>query len=158
MPSPSASRPQRSQVSGMNCIQPIAPAELGPMFRPKFDSILLIAPSTCHGTAYAAPARCHSASSSLSESCCGAAGGDMIELGNATEPATFGTSLLGSVSTDGELGSTAKTSARATPVTSPRHRARASSARRRTELARGSDPEAETLGGDRLGLGHCEHR
>ena len=34
----------------MNCIQPIAPAELGPMFRPKFDSILLIAASTCHGT------------------------------------------------------------------------------------------------------------
>ena len=34
----------------MNCIQPIAPAELGPMFRPKFDSTLLIAASTCHGT------------------------------------------------------------------------------------------------------------
>ena len=34
----------------MNCIQPIAPAELGPMFVPKFDSILLIAASTCHGT------------------------------------------------------------------------------------------------------------
>ena len=34
----------------MNCIQPIAPAELGPMFRPKFDSILLIAARTFHGT------------------------------------------------------------------------------------------------------------
>ena len=47
-PSPFASTPQRSQVDGMNCIQPIAPAELGPMFRPKFDSTLLIAASTCH--------------------------------------------------------------------------------------------------------------
>jgi len=27
-----------------------APAELGPMLRPKFDSTLLIAASTCHGT------------------------------------------------------------------------------------------------------------
>ncbi len=34
----------------MNCIQPIAPAELGPMLRPKFDSILLIAASTFQGT------------------------------------------------------------------------------------------------------------
>ncbi len=33
----------------MNCIQPIAPAELGPMFRPKFDSILLIDASTDQG-------------------------------------------------------------------------------------------------------------
>ncbi len=33
----------------MNCIHPIAPAELGPMFRPKFDSTLLIAASTGHG-------------------------------------------------------------------------------------------------------------
>jgi hypothetical protein len=48
-PSPFASTPQRSQVLGMNCIQPIAPAELGPMLRPKFDSILLIDASTCHG-------------------------------------------------------------------------------------------------------------
>src|SRR2546421_64611 len=39
--------PQRSQVDGMNCIQPTAPAELGPMLRPKFDSTLLIAASTC---------------------------------------------------------------------------------------------------------------
>ena len=34
----------------MNCIQPIAPAELGPMLRPKFDSILLIAASTSQET------------------------------------------------------------------------------------------------------------
>ena len=34
----------------MNCIQPTAPAELGPMLRPKLDSILLIAASTCQGT------------------------------------------------------------------------------------------------------------
>ena len=59
-PSPFASTPQRSQVEGMNCIQPIAPAELGPMLRPKFDSTLLIAASTCHGTPYSAPARCQS--------------------------------------------------------------------------------------------------
>src|SRR4051794_19419365 len=142
----------------MNCIQPIAPAELGPMLRPKFDSILLIAPSTCQGTSYAAPARCQSARSALCESCCGAAGGDMIELGTATVPATFGTSLLGSVRTDGELGSTAKTSARATPVITPRQSATASSARRRTDLPGGSDPEAEALGGDRLAIGHGEDR
>ena len=42
----------------MNCIQPIAPAELGPMFRPKSDSTLLMAASTCHGTPYCAPACC----------------------------------------------------------------------------------------------------
>ena len=44
----------------MNCIQPTAPAELGPMLRPKFDSILLIAASTCQGTPYCAPALCQS--------------------------------------------------------------------------------------------------
>src|SRR5256886_10207393 len=60
-PSPFASTPQRSQVDGMNCIQPIAPAELGPMFRPKFDSTLLIAASTDQGTPYAEPACCQSA-------------------------------------------------------------------------------------------------
>jgi hypothetical protein len=49
MPSPSPSIPHRSHVSGMNCIQPTAPAELGPMLRPKFDSILLIEARTCHG-------------------------------------------------------------------------------------------------------------
>ncbi len=44
----------------MNCIQPIAPAELGPMLRPKFDSILLIAASTGQGMPYIAPAPIHS--------------------------------------------------------------------------------------------------
>ena len=47
----------------MNCIQPIAPAELGPMFRPKFDSILLIAASTFHGMPYEWPAFCQRRSS-----------------------------------------------------------------------------------------------
>ena len=48
----------------MNCIQPTAPDELGPMLRPKFDSILLIAASTCHGIPYDAPAWTHSSRSS----------------------------------------------------------------------------------------------
>ena len=48
----------------MNCIQPMAPAELGPMFRPKFDSILLIAARTFQGTPYDSPAFCQSVSSS----------------------------------------------------------------------------------------------
>jgi hypothetical protein len=52
----------------MNCIQPIAPAELGPMLRPKFDSILLMDASTCQGMPYAAPARRQSALSSPNES------------------------------------------------------------------------------------------
>src|SRR5579863_5357084 len=50
--------PQRAQVEGMNCIQPIAPAELGPRFRPKSVSTLLIAPRTSHGIPYALPAAC----------------------------------------------------------------------------------------------------
>src|SRR5215470_8610269 len=62
-PSPLPSVPYWSQVEGMNCIQPIAPAELGPMFRPKFDSILLIAASTFHGMAYEWPAFCQRPSS-----------------------------------------------------------------------------------------------
>src|SRR5262249_52623364 len=45
----------------MNCIQPIAPAELGPMLRPKSDSILLMAARTCQGMPYCAPAPIHSA-------------------------------------------------------------------------------------------------
>ena len=49
IPSPFASMPHRAQVEGMNCIQPIAPAELGPRFCPKFVSTLLIAASTVHG-------------------------------------------------------------------------------------------------------------
>src|SRR5205807_2905846 len=64
MPSPFASTPQLIHVEGMNCIQPMAPAELGPIFRPKFDSILLMAASTCQGTPYWAPACCQSERSS----------------------------------------------------------------------------------------------
>src|SRR5438309_11938212 len=74
-PSPSASTPQRSHVEGMNCIQPIAPAELGPMLRPKFDSTLLIAASTCQGMPYAAPASRQIPLSCAYESCSGRAGG-----------------------------------------------------------------------------------
>src|SRR3954471_9165742 len=94
MPSPSASVPQRSHVSGMNCIQPIAPAELGPMFCPKFDSILLIAASTVHGIPYCAPARCQSAWSSADDSCRGVAGGARSCSGSTSEPAEFGADAL----------------------------------------------------------------
>src|SRR3954469_19225016 len=96
IPSPFASVPQRSQVEGMNCIQPIAPAELGPMFRPKFDSTLLIAASTCHLIPYEAPARCQIPSSCVYESCIGAAGGVRNDAGSAIEPDAFGVSKLGS--------------------------------------------------------------
>src|SRR5207248_10207759 len=58
MPSPFASTPHRAQVDGMNCIQPMAPAELGPRLAPKFVSTLLMAPSTCQGMPYVAPAAC----------------------------------------------------------------------------------------------------
>src|SRR2546429_3003658 len=96
-PSPSASTPQRSHVEGMNCIQPIAPAELGPMLRPKFDSTLLIAASTCHGMPYAAPASRQSALSSAYESCSGRAGGVPSDAGRTIDPGRFGTCALGSV-------------------------------------------------------------
>src|SRR5438132_7447600 len=89
-PLPSASVPQRSQVSGMNCIQPIAPAELGPMFCPKFDSILSIAASTCHGTPYAAAARRQSDSSAGSESRWVTGGDEVNETGTEIEPGVFG--------------------------------------------------------------------
>jgi len=49
-PSPSASTAYARQVAGMNCIQPIAPAEDGPRLRPKSVSIWLIAASTLQGT------------------------------------------------------------------------------------------------------------
>src|SRR5438876_7235095 len=95
MPSPSASTPHRNQVEGMNCIQPTAPAELGPMFWPKFDSILLIAASTCHGIPYAVPARCHRSLSAESDSCSGVAGGVVNDTGTEIEPGVFGVSALG---------------------------------------------------------------
>src|SRR5713101_9106704 len=88
-PSPLASTPQRSHVLGMNCIHPIAPAELGPMLRPQFDSTLLMAASTCQGIPYAAPACCQSASSCGYASCSGTAGGVDSEEGTARDG--FGT-------------------------------------------------------------------
>src|ERR671934_128666 len=94
-PSPLASTPQRSHVLGMNCIQPTAPAELGPMFRPKFDSILLIEASTCHGMPYADPAPCQSALSCWKSSDCGTAGGAEIGVGMLIWPGWFGTDALG---------------------------------------------------------------
>src|SRR5215217_5666618 len=94
MPSPFASVPQRNQVEGMNCIQPIAPAELGPMLRPKFDSILLIAASTCHGIPYAVPACCQIPTSCAYSSCCGTAGGDVQVT--ASPPVRPGTPAFGS--------------------------------------------------------------
>src|SRR5437870_7051136 len=94
-PLPSASVPQRSQVDGMNCIQPIAPAELGPMFWPKLDSTLLIAASTFHGMPYAAPARCQSGWSEFRSSRCGAAGGVVKETGTEMPSGAFGSEALG---------------------------------------------------------------
>src|SRR6476661_6979093 len=94
IPSRSASVPQRSQVEGMNCIQPIAPAELGPMFWPKLDSILLIAASTCHGIPYVAPARSQIGRSCSTESCCGCAGGVVNETGTDIPPGSFGVDAL----------------------------------------------------------------
>src|ERR671937_536160 len=94
-PSPFASSPQRSQVSGMNCIQPIAPAELGPMLLPKFDSTLLIAPSTCHGMPYAEPADCQISSSCWNVSAVVWAGSAVQFGGSVIWPGWFGTSALG---------------------------------------------------------------
>src|SRR5689334_20169618 len=93
----------------MNCIQPIAPAELGPMLRPKFDSTLLIAPSTCQGIPYAAPARCQSACSCAYVRDSGVAGGEVRLTGTTTWPGAFGdvaaaTSRLGNtVSFEGTI-------------------------------------------------------
>src|SRR5207247_7260401 len=94
IPSPSASIPQRNQVEGMNCIQPTAPAELGPMFCPKLDSILLIAARTCHGMPYAPPASCQSTCSVESGTCWGFAGGELKETGTEIEPGAFGIEAL----------------------------------------------------------------
>src|SRR6476661_4375950 len=94
MPFPSASVPQRSQVAGMNCIQPTAPAELGPMFRPKFDSTLLIAASTVHGIPYVEPACCHRLCSCAGSSCCGCAGAENRFSGRPIEPLEFGVEAL----------------------------------------------------------------
>src|SRR3954447_3556875 len=127
-PSPFASVPQRSHVEGMNCIQPIAPAELGPMLRPKFESTLLIAASTCHSIPYDAPARCQTPRSCAYESCVGASGGVRNEGGSRIEPEPFGVSKLGSAGAS--AGSTAKVSACAVPATSAAASTSAASATR----------------------------
>src|SRR5919204_6699486 len=113
-PSPLASTPQRSHVLGMNCIQPTAPAELGPMFRPKFDSILLIDASTSQGTPYAEPAPCQSALSCWKSSDCGTAGGAEIGAGTLISPGRLGTDALGRFVA---VGSTRNGSALAVPAT-----------------------------------------
>src|SRR5438128_5773548 len=95
MPLPSASTPQRSHVEGMNCIQPTAPAELGPMLRPKFDSTLLIAASTCQGIPYADPACCQSAWSCWKPRTCGCAGACEIGSGTLISPGWFGIEAVG---------------------------------------------------------------
>src|SRR3954470_14386042 len=94
-PSPSASRPQRSQVDGMNCIQPTAPAELGPMLPPKFDSILLIAARTFQGIPYAAPARSQSWCRLARSRRCALTGGVVNETGIEMPPGLLGTLALG---------------------------------------------------------------
>src|SRR5947209_4792678 len=79
----------------MNCIQPTAPAELGPMLRPKLDSTLLIAASTCQGMPYAWPACCQSSVSCWKVNVCGWAGGVEIGAGTLIWPCWFGTVALG---------------------------------------------------------------
>src|SRR3954449_10829129 len=51
--------PQIFQVAGMNWVQPIAPADEGPMLQPKPDSICVIAAMICHLTLNALPAAFH---------------------------------------------------------------------------------------------------
>src|ERR687883_1805542 len=117
-PSPFASMPYRAQVDGMNCIHPTAPAELGPMLRPKFDSILLIAPRTCHGMPYAAPARCHSASSPAYESDRGAGVRCVHATGSSSEPGVFGVSALGNTSGTPVVKTSARAAADVSAATS----------------------------------------
>src|SRR3954471_3286807 len=126
----------------MNCIQPTAPAELGPMLRPKFDSTLLIAARTCHGTPYSAPAPCQSPRSCDESNCCGTAGGG-------------GTNAVLDDQT------TWKTSAVAVAATRERATSARSAARRTGSPVRGNDAQAgrhlfghdELRRGGRLGLG-----
>ena len=54
-PSPLASTPYISQLEGMNCIQPIAPALETLRLVPKAVSILLIEASTSQGIPYSVP-------------------------------------------------------------------------------------------------------
>src|SRR5918911_1110774 len=140
-PSPFASVPQRSQVAGMNCIQPTAPAELGPMLRPKFDSILLIAARTCHGIPYAAPARCHRASSWANVSVRGASVETVQPGGNSSDPSAFGTSALASAG--GASGTIANTGGDA-----PEAPAAPTSAATRARMAAARDIGLRRLGVD----------
>src|SRR5579864_7183070 len=133
-PSPFASTPQRIHVEGRNCIQPMAPAELGPMLRPKFDSILLIAASTCHGTSYWAPACCQSARS------CAYGSGPSVVVSGA------------SVVTSG-VGTTVNVSARAPPARAQARTARTRSAPRFTSTRR-DDAQAGVVRLRLLELGH----
>src|SRR5438132_8594809 len=151
IPLPSASTPQRSQVDGMNCIQPTAPAELGPMFPPKLDSILLIAASTCQGMPYVDPARSRSRFRLESGSCCGLAGAMVKETGIEIEPGTFGAAALGSETLDVAPGPdetenprTGGPDARAVPASRARPTA-ATTRRRITRLERGAGPAARSL-------------
>src|SRR5436305_14581591 len=97
----------------MNCIQPIAPAELGPMLRPKSDSTLLIAASTCQGIPYCAPAPCQSPRSCPWSSTSGWAGG-------------------GGMNAVAAVGTTWDTAARAEPAGLAQHTQSAGSAARLT--------------------------
>src|SRR5262245_55285070 len=106
----------------MNCIHPIAPAELGPMLRPKFDSTLLIAASTCQRIPYAAPARCQRPSSCVYESAAGVDGGVMSDVGRTSELASFGVVKLGNERVAAPDGTTANVSARAVPATTQSER------------------------------------
>src|SRR5436309_1504714 len=128
MPFPSASTPQRNHVSGMNCIQPTAPAELGPMFCPKLDSILLIEARTCQGIPYAAPACCQMPCRVESGNRCGFAGGEVKETGTEIEPGALGAEALGTemccraacVPEEMEKPSTGGPAARAEPASNAR--------------------------------------
>ena len=116
----------------MNCIQPIAPAELGPMLRPKFDSTLLIAASTSHGTPYIAPARCQIETRSGYASCSGSTGALVQSI--ASEPDRLGVSADGSATSvvgGGaiEVGTTSHVPpARAVPASAERSSATAAAA------------------------------
>ena len=99
----------------MNCIHPTAPAELGPMLRPKFDSTLLIAARICQGIPYEDPAACQRAWSCWKSSVRGRAGGVEIGLGTLISPGWFGIVALGRVA--GGVASTRNGSALAVEAT-----------------------------------------
>src|SRR5581483_395852 len=109
--------------------------ELGPMLRPKFDSILLMAASTCHGTSYCAPAACHRASS------CESGSGASVAVASGASGVTSG------------VGTTVNVSARAAPATSARRTRAAATARFISPCRDDAQPGVErrgSLGRDRL--------